>query len=282
VIEVYTSIEDAPEQDPGTDEEDSGELAKTLRPKAFKAAKAVIVVPLPREIHKGAKGKDVVAVKRALKKWKATSVTNITATAGPGFVTAVKAFQKAKGLAVDGVYGKGTHAKLAPFFDSYGVYLLNHAHVETDRMRLQAAALSLLHYKETTGRMHYTQSQLRMSIVDHHYKPPWGQTIYEDCSSSLTGLSWVIGAPDPNGRGYDGEGYTGTIYNNGRSVDTPYPGDFLLCGSPPGHHVFMALGDDTRQPATRGWSHGSEGGPRLVALRYRSDIRDIRSYLPKD
>lgn len=290
-VTVYTSITDVPDQDPGVDGDDSVHtdseartLLAAITPPAPKQppTSRVLVVPLPREIHQGMFGKDVRAVKRALRAWRPAVLTNATTEAGAGFVKAVKKFQQSHGLHVDGVYGKLTHAKLAVFFDSYGVWLLQHTHITTKRQLLQANALALYHYGQTTGRVHYTQSPLRMSIVRHKWKPPFtGRTVYEDCSSSLTGLMWEAGAPDPNGFGYNGQGYTGTLYNHGRRVQVPFPGDFMLCGNPPGHHVYMALGDDTRLRATHGWSHGSEGGPRLVNLFYRP-VTSIHAYLAND
>src|SRR5688500_2077727 len=86
--------------------------------------------------------------------------------------------------------------------------------------REKIVSTAMLRYRNRYG-IHYTQSSLRMSGVRNRIKPPaYGR--YEDCSSFATWCYWVAGVNDPNGRGYDGFGYTGTLANFGRKISFPY------------------------------------------------------------
>jgi len=98
-------------------------------------------------------------------------------------------------------------------------------------------------------------------------------TPYEDCSSFATWCYWHAGAPDPNGRRYDGHGFTGTQAANGRRVTTPKPGDLILYGpSPNFSHVAVYIGNGLCV------SHGSEAGPVVLNYKYRP-VAQIRSYV---
>jgi peptidoglycan hydrolase-like protein with peptidoglycan-binding domain len=243
-----------------------------------------MIVPYRRELHTGSIGLDVTAVKRALRKWRPASISNTTRIYGPGAARAVQSFQHQHGLQVDGVYGKATHTALAPYFDAYGAWLLAHTNIirpPGPRDRVVAAALALYNYERTTGHVHYTQGQARMSIVRRQLRPPFSRAIYEDCSSSVTGYYWIANVPDPNGRHFDGYGFTGTLVQNGVRVETILPGDLILYGPPPYHHVTVAVGDDPTKPTDRCISHGHEGGPLLLDIHYRNDFSHARSYLPR-
>lgn len=247
---------------------------------------SVAVAPFVRQLQVPAAGRDVTAVKRALRRWRLTAIGNTTRVYGPGARRAVELFQAAEGLRVDGVYGVDTHRRLAPFFDAYGVWLLQHTRVvapPSPRARVVAAAVALYNYQRDSGRVHYAQDGRRLTIVRLGLNPQTfvGHSIYEDCSSSVTGYFYIAKLPDPNGYAsyaVPGARFTGTLAGHGRRVQTAYPGDLLFCGEPPDYeHVFVAVGDRTDRPATRGISHGSEGGPRLVALDYRP-VSAIMSY----
>jgi hypothetical protein len=93
-----------------------------------------------------------------------------------------------------------------------------------------------------------------------------GHGLTMDCSESVTVLCKWAGLHDPNGLGYDGSGFTGTMlahlphYTRAASANV---GALVVFGPPPGDHVCMVLtpGDD---PVL--FSHGSEAGPRKIAL----------------
>lgn len=108
----------------------------------------------------------------------------------------------------------------------------------------------------------------------------------DDCSEHATKAYKSAGAPDPNGRRYDGYGYTGTLISRGRRVALEHarPGDLVLYGAGTGRHVAVLLepghanGGDPML-----CSHGQERGP--IAIRYSEEDRfqagptQVRNYL---
>jgi hypothetical protein len=92
-------------------------------------------------------------------------------------------------------------------------------------------------------------------------------------------LSWGrlesdVPVPDPNGRAYEGYGYTGTYpYNLGRRVSPPYEvGDMALYGSESRTTdvtICRRRGSDSDAIFT---SNGSEAGPMPTRASYRSDF----------
>jgi hypothetical protein len=239
------------------------------------------VVPFVRTLKPGARGKDVIAVKRAL--WRAgvyRKPRSFTRVYGPFAVRAVRRFQQAHGLVADGEYGKMTHRKLAPWFDEYAISLLGQAPRPTraDEIRARILSSAAVLYNRRSH-VHYTMGWARMQIVRQRLRMRDLATVehlFEDCSSSITGLYFVAGGPDPNGLGFNGQGFTGTQCRHGRSVSIVQakPCALVFYGNgPPWKHVALYLGGN------RVWSHGSEGGPYLLPIDYRSDRGDIREYL---
>lgn len=112
--------------------------------------------------------------------------------------------------------------------------------------------------------IHYTQGPGRMSDLHCVRCLP----LYADCSSWGTKVYCWAGAPDPNGRGYDGFGYTGTILQNCPllpSVRALSLGDPFVFGPGMGDHVSWVVDyAGTDDPLL--CSHGFEGGPLLVRL----------------
>lgn len=84
-----------------------------------------------------------------------------------------------------------------------------------------------------------------------------------DCSGFATLCYLWGGARDPNGRGYDGTGFTGTLLTHGRRIRRlayAQPGDLIIYGPAPGHHVVIVV-EKGRDPLVV--SHGNEAGPVL-------------------
>ncbi len=75
-----------------------------------------------------------------------------------------------------------------------------------------------------------------------------------DCSQWVTSMYHSAGLPDPNRKGYSG-GFTGTLAEGGRYVTRAQvkPGDLLMVGRPPFHHVELIV--NARTGATIG--HGT-------------------------
>lgn len=93
-----------------------------------------------------------------------------------------------------------------------------------------------------------------------------------DCSGFVTLCYAWADAPDPNGLGYDGEGWTGALLAHLKRVEreAAQPGDLVVFGPPPGHHVALVL-EPGRDPLL--CSHGQERGPVAVALSVESSYQ---------
>lgn len=242
-------------------------------------AKRIRVIPFGRVLKRNMAGGDVLAVKRALSKAGFLSHPRggFTRVMGPFTVRALKKFQRSRKLAVTGVYNPGSHRALAPFFDAYGAYLITgtlpRKPTSADRRRAVVAAMLLLYHHR--DQVHYTQGPRRMWGVTQKIRPPKYPTDL-DCSASVTWAYFAAGAPDPNDLGYSGVGYTGTLSKHGRKVSLTVakPGALVFYGKRwPWQHVAVYIG------AGKVISHGSEGGPYLLPVNYRSDRGEVREYL---
>lgn len=145
--------------------------------------------------------------------------------------------------------------------------------------RVQVLVRDAKHLIERASLVHYSQARRMQIVVGHLAIPPLTRAIYEDCSSSTTGLYWLARLADPNGLGYNGFGFTGTQANHGRTVwrlgqslARLLPGDLIFYGPYPHRHVTMYLG------AGRVFSHGSEAGPYNLPALYRPDAAYARRY----
>lgn len=87
-----------------------------------------------------------------------------------------------------------------------------------------------------------------------------------DCSGFVTVCYRAAGSPDPNGNGYSGQGYTGTLLAHGVPVPARevLRGDVVIFGPETGHHAAVCL---TSGPEPMLASHGSELGPLRVPLQ---------------
>lgn len=106
-----------------------------------------------------------------------------------------------------------------------------------------------------TSSIHYSQ---RRPIPHTDSLPMW-----TDCSGFATLCYQLAGAPDPNGFGYNGSGYTGTLINRGRTVSIAdaRAGDLVFWGVAPAHHVAIVVAPGGNPLLV---SHGMEAGPLYV------------------
>lgn len=107
--------------------------------------------------------------------------------------------------------------------------------------------------------IHYAQ----IRPIPVHVRP-LSLPLTTDCSGFVTLCYLWGGARDPNGNGYDGTGFTGTLLQHGRLIrDIRYaqPGDLIVYGPAPGHHVVVVV-EKGADPLVV--SHGQESGPALV------------------
>lgn len=123
------------------------------------------------------------------------------------------------------------------------------------------------------SRFVYSEGPERMSAIGRRGVLP----IVADCSAAVTLWYNFAGAPDPNGLGYDHEGYTGTLLSaeRGRTIELAQvrPGDIIVYGPGVGWHtaLVVASGPD---PLTI--SMGKPGDPSF--MRVSQDGREPQRY----
>jgi peptidoglycan hydrolase-like protein with peptidoglycan-binding domain len=231
---------------------------------------------LPRQIELDSRGRDVRALKRVLRRLGYLDLP--AGEVGPVFDAAtdaaVRAYQRDKGLEVDGQVGPNTFTSLLPSYTRFERRLVSQVDPTKIRgKRHKIVATAFVGYKNKEA-LHYTQDARRMEGVRQAIKPP-GHPAWEDCSSFATWCYWAAGAPDPNGLGYNGFGYTGTQVQQGKTTNDPRPGDLVFYGggAVPAHvAVYVGNGKVV--------SHGSEPGPYYLPIDYRSDRSQVRTYVP--
>jgi putative peptidoglycan binding protein len=246
-------------------------------PETAPPPRATRVVVFPRTVKQGMKGYDVLAIKRAIsragfRKWGYA----YTPSFGAVLTKQLKSFQRKNKLTADGVYGPKTHVAMKKWYDGYGARLMLREQKVLAQQK-QNDPRKLVVIGATWGYnhrwlIHYTQGPSRMYGVRNHVHIP-GIPYYEDCSSFATWCYYQAGLPDPNGLGYNGQGYTGTLGNHGRWTSVAKPGDLCLYGWAPYHHVTVAIS------SSMCISHGSEIGPLLLPIHYRGDMSTLRSYI---
>jgi len=118
----------------------------------------------------------------------------------------------------------------------------------------------------------YTEGPERMSAIGV-WPPKFPMAM--DCSAFVTWCYWIAGATDPNGMGYDHEGYTGTLLHG---LEIPLaqvqPGDVIVYGPGTGWHTALVV-QAGHDPLTV--SMGQQGDPSLVHVS--QDGREPQRYL---
>ncbi len=97
--------------------------------------------------------------------------------------------------------------------------------------------------------------------------------LHTDCSGFSTLCYAWAGAPDPNGLGYDGSGYTGTLLRHMQRIpqNAVQPGDLVVWGPGTGHHVALVLESEGNDPVL--CSHGQEKGPLEIRFSVESQYQ---------
>lgn len=131
--------------------------------------------------------------------------------------------------------------------------------------------------------IHYAQERPMERLHDHAGLQKLPRNC--DCSEFFTDGYAFANAPDPNGAGYNGTGYTGTLIAHGIHVikADAQPGDAVIFGPDPGHHVCGVLIADVNDPVLV--SHGQERGPMKILLseeaKYQPGPVRFFRYLPR-
>ena len=92
--------------------------------------------------------------------------------------------------------------------------------------------------------------------------------IITDCSGFVTLMARWSGIDDPNGRDYNGEGWTGTLLEHRPAVGftRTQPGDIAVFGTFPGVHCAVLLAAGRRAADPWAVSHGGPGDPKRIRL----------------
>jgi hypothetical protein len=201
--------------------------------------------PLARSIILGTKGKDVLAVKRALSRAGYMEWTSFTDVAGQFCIQSIHNFQHDVGLAPAG-YGERTHAKLLATrkkgsktewaWDSLSINLMHEEYVllhTTPEQRIRSAIIQAI-------KNLYAH---RASIAYEQNRPYPLYTLggpipkYLDCSGTFSTCHYAAGAKNPNvydgaRMPWNGEGFTGTLLAGGAKTtrDKLKPGDAVMYG----------------------------------------------------
>ena len=99
-----------------------------------------------------------------------------------------------------------------------------------------------------------------------------------DCSGSATHILFMAGCKnDPNGRNYDGQGYTGTMYQRGTKVSlgAVRPGDLVFYGNQGGgvpSHVIIVIGPGDRAMTFGGWPPQFVNASTYWRYNLRTDV----------
>lgn len=113
-----------------------------------------------------------------------------------------------------------------------------------------------------------TESRLRELLAA-------GRDITCDCSESVTLMFRLAGLADPNGLGYDGFGYTGTMLDHlphFKNIEDAHVGTLIVFGSGTGTHVVMVTKRNGQNPHV--YSHGSHAASAIW------DLDTERTYHP--
>lgn len=212
-----------------------------------KAPELLLPIQYKGQIKLGSKGKECVAVKRALARagfGDLYATGTKTALFGPFAVVNTKHFQKAHKIPQSGVVGPITFQKLIPFFDAYSKSLYMEPHDEALATARQMVQFGMLFHTGYQWGGEHDQTLQDDTVAD-----------WFDCSSSVSFMLWHFGLMPIShaevstwfeGYGLSGAGKYVTIFANWEHVWMR----FLL---PEGYYRFDTSphGDGTRGPRIR-------------------------------
>lgn len=251
------------------------------------------MVAFCRTMKPGMRGNDVRAAKRAVSRFnpQAFPWRGFTNYFGPEFEKAVKKFQARKSLKQTGILDKASVEALSasknqkgePCYDALALELAaDFCHdFKQNLLRSKIVDAGFFWYAHRSA---IAYSQARPFQVRQPPRVPqrW------DCSAFVTNCYYGGGAQNPNGRSWDGLGYTGTLISHGtrlHSIVEAHPGDLIFYGSSPGGKPGFRKGDPTHVALFVGQVKGvasvlSHGSYPMHLLRwdYRA-VNQIRRYI---
>jgi cell wall-associated NlpC family hydrolase len=244
-------------------------------------------------------GGDVVAVKRALSRAGYMQWGTFSPVWGDAAVASVQAFQKDHAVPPGpGTYGPLTHTALvtthfrgsdvAWAYDMFAISLMKRYCTELVTQPNTATRTAII---GEAARLYANRNSIDYVEVKRPVVPTRPPAIPPklDCSLFVAACYFAGGAIDPNGRHYNGYGYTGDMVNHGKeiSVHELQPADLIFYGSTPGDKAdeTFPIGSPTHVALYDGTGVYSQGGPkRHDRMRYHSQldyrpINQCRTYL---
>jgi len=111
--------------------------------------------------------------------------------------------------------------------------------------------------------IHYSQARPMPIGTAVHALP-----FLTDCSGFATLMVKWSGAGDPNGSGFNGQGYTGTMLGHCEHITAAetQPGDFVVFGAGTGTHVVILVESAAKGLGALCVSHGQEADPIRTTL----------------
>lgn len=254
-------------------------------------------VPRPRLLIQGDQGKDVIAVKRALSHAGYIEWGAFTDIYGQYMNTAISNFERDNGITPVGRgYGPKVHQKLEATHVKGDPSKWSFQPYEINLMRQEAALLKASPEQRVRGGIvaagfYWYANRARIPYSEWRpfdlVKPPDLPSHPWDCSAYVTNCHYAGGAPDPNGRGYNNQGYTGTLMSQGTrcQLSDLKPGDLVFYGFSSGGGLAFPSGSPTHVALFTGY----QGGTAMVlsngrypmsytSLYYRSDVNHFRTY----
>lgn len=205
-------------------------------------AKIGAAPPLPHgALWQGMSGDRVRALQQML--WRALESESVNArnrTYGEGVVQDLELYLEIADLEGDGERCSQSLWEMCyGFADAYARELAGDAAGSSSSVRSE-----LVTHAEWYARTSGTYVQARPYQADVPARTP----LRNDCSGSIHHLFKLAGGPDPSGRGFDGQGYTGTMQDRGRRLELEAAplaaGDCVFYGDQGGGiaaHVVMML-----------------------------------------
>lgn len=190
-------------------------------------------------------------------------------------VTAAQTLLTAKGFPcmVDGVFGPETAARCVEAKTRLGYVRTNRLPTCGPALIAALTAHAPFTPKPVKSKRQAFVAELRrfnQQRIPTHYEQvrPMNLT-NSDCSGSITLAAKAAGCPDPNGLGFNGQGYTGTMLSHCKHIPRSLlqPGDLAVFGAFPGHHVVAVVGTGADPDV---FSHGHEGDPEIVPLSHQA------------
>lgn len=235
---------------------------------------------MPRTLHAGDSGPDVKALQQALRKALAPHARN-NAQGHYGSLTVrdVAAFKRGWTSDSDGhVAGALVWNHLEQYLGAQQRRLLRAARVLEVAQQHESKETTIR--KKIVAEGYWALANNGLFVYRQVRPMPSSLHVREardrvDCSTFVTLCYKAAGAIDPNGRGYDGNGYTGSQWGRGEATAAPAPGDVAFYGRMdggdiPSHEALVVDGGYVI----------SDGSTPIAKhpIRYRSDYRGSRHY----